>query len=125
DKTHPYEAEAAITFLDAAGGAEAEAQAARIGELVKDQKLVGHQPEGYASNEVHRAYDYAKRPDSLARRWFSDAEMDAPLDELEALQADDGGWHPNWLIWTPATGPEWTGVVTLRVLRMLALYGRI
>jgi hypothetical protein len=121
-KTHPYEAEAAVTFLDAVGGEE---EAARIGALVKEQGLVGNQPEGYAANEIHRAYDFAKRPDSLARRWFGDAEMDAALDELESLQAEDGGWHPNWLVWTPATGPEWTGVVTLRALKILADYGRI
>ena len=39
-------------FLDAVGG---EAEAARIGELVKAQGLIGHAPAGYAANEVHHA----------------------------------------------------------------------
>jgi hypothetical protein len=124
-KTHPYEAEAAIVFLDAVGGARAEPAAARVGELVREQGLVGHVPEGYAANEVHHPHDFAPRPDSLARAWFTDAEMDAALDHLAAEQGDDGGWHPNWLIWTPATGPEWTGIVTLRVLKILEDYGRV
>jgi hypothetical protein len=123
EKTHPYEAEAAVTFLDAVpDGAE---EAARVGAIVKRQNLVGHQPEGYAADEIHRPYDFAKRPESHARSWFTDQELDAALDELESLQGDDGAWRPNWLIWTPATGPEWIGVVTLRALKMLADYGRI
>jgi hypothetical protein len=121
-ETHPYEAEAAIVFLDAVGG---EAEAARIGELVKAQGLIGHAPEGYAADEVHRAYDFAPRPTSLARAWFSDAEMDAALDHLAGEQGEDGGWHPSWTIWTPAIGTEWIGVLTLRNLAILEAYGRV
>jgi hypothetical protein len=120
--THPYEAEAAIVFLDAVGGEEA---AARVGGLVRDQGLVGHAPEGYAADEVHHPYDFAPRPDSFARAWFSDAEMDAALDRLAAEQGEDGGWHPHWLIWTPAIGSEWIGVLTLRALSILEAYGRL
>jgi hypothetical protein len=122
DKTHPYEAEAAIVFLDAVGG---EAEAARIGELVEAQGLIGHAPEGYAADEVHHAYDFAPRPTSFARAWFSDAEMDAALEHLAAAQGDDGGWHPNWAIWTPAIGIEWVGPVTLRALAILRAYDRL
>jgi hypothetical protein len=122
DRTHPYEAEAAVTFLDAVGGEQA---AARVGELVREQGLVGRAPEGYAPNEVHHPHDFAKRPGSLARAWFDDAEMDASLDVLEREQADDGGWHPKWQVWTAATGPEWTGIVTLRALATLRAYGRV
>jgi hypothetical protein len=123
--THPYEAEAAIAFLDSVGGERAEAAAARIGELVREQGLIGHAPEGYAANEVHHPYDFAPRPDGLARGWFSDAEMDAALDHLASEQGEDGGWHPNWLIWTPAIASEWVGVLTLRRLAILGAYGRL
>jgi hypothetical protein len=121
-KTHPYEAEAAVVFLDAVGG---EAAAARIGELVREQHLVGRTPEGYAADEAHQAYDFAPRPDSYARAWFTDAEMDEALDHLAAAQGEDGGWHPNWLIWTPAIATEWIGPATLRALRILEAYGRL
>jgi hypothetical protein len=122
EKTHPYEAEAAVVFLDFVGDA---AGAARVGELVREQGLIGHAPEGYAAEEVHHAYDFAPRPDSLARAWFTDAEMDAALEQLESQQGEDGGWHPNWLIWTPAIGSEWIGVLTLRALKILESYGRL
>jgi hypothetical protein len=124
--THPYEAEAAVVFLDAAADRRrAEAAAERIGRLVREQGLIGVAPQGYAANEVHHPYDFAPRPDSLARRWFSDAELDAALDGLAAEQGEDGGWHPKWLIWTPATAAEWMGVVTLRALAILRAYGRL
>jgi hypothetical protein len=122
EQTHPYEAEGAIVFLDAFGGEE---EAARIGELVKSQGLIGHAPEGYAANEVHHAYDFAPRPDSYARAWFTDAEMEDALDTLEAEQAEDGGWHPNWAIWTPAIDHEWNGILTLRALKVLESFGRL
>jgi hypothetical protein len=122
EKTHPYEAEAAIVFLDAFGG---EQEAARIGELVKSQGLIGHAAEGYAANEVHHAYDFAPRPDSYARAWFTDAEMDQALDRLEQEQGEDGGWHPNWAIWTPAIASEWIGILTLRALKILKAYDRL
>lgn len=123
--THPYEAEAAVVFLDSIGGARAEAAAARIGALVREQGLIGVAPEGYAADEVHHPHDFAPRPDSLARGWFSDAELDASLDGLAAEQGDDGGWHAKWSIWTPATAAEWSGVLTLRALAILNAYGRL
>ncbi len=121
-KTHPYEAEAAIVFLDAVGG---EAAAARVGELVREQGLVGTAPEGYAADEVHHPHDFAPRPESFARAWFTDAEMEASLDRLAADQGEDGGWHPNWAIWTPAIASEWVGILTLRQLGILEAYGRV
>jgi hypothetical protein len=122
EKTHPYEAEAAIVFLDAFGGEE---EAARVGELVKAQGLIGHAPEGYAANEVHHAYDFAPRPDSYARAWFTDEEMERSLDTLQAEQGEDGGWHPNWAIWTPAIASEWIGILTLKSLKILSDYARL
>jgi hypothetical protein len=126
ETTHPYEAEAAITFLDAAPDrARAEAAAERIGTLVRDQGLVDRQPEGYSAGEIHRPHDFAATPDSLARRWFSDDEIEASLDHLAAQQGDDGGWPVTWAIWTPAIEIEWSGLVTIAALKTLRSYQRI
>ena len=83
EKTHPYEVESAITFLDAASDRDrAPRQAERLGTLVREQKLVGTQPEGYSPGEIHHPHNFAEAPDSLARAWFSDAEIEASLDHL-------------------------------------------
>ena len=64
EKTHPYEVEAAITFLDAARRPRAGGSARPRGSerLVRDQELVGTQPEGYSPGEIHHAHDFAKQP---------------------------------------------------------------
>lgn len=126
ETTHPYEVEAAIAFLDWADDRpRAEREAERLGALVRAQGLIGAQPEGYAVNEIHHPHDYAKHPDSLARRWFSDAELEASLDGLEGQQREDGGWPVTWAIWTPAIEIEWSGLVTIAALKILRAYGRV
>jgi hypothetical protein len=82
-------------------------------------------PAGYAAGEDHYPYDYAATPESLARRWFSDAEFDQALDHLAATQAEDGGWSVSWLMWTPAVEPEWRGWATVRALRTLRSFNRL
>ncbi|RKQ87571.1 hypothetical protein C8N24_5596 [Solirubrobacter pauli] len=126
EKTHPYEVEAAITFLDAARDRErAQAAADRLGQLVREQELVGTQPEGYTVGEIHHPHDFAKSADSLARAWFSDAEIDASLDHLASRQNDEGGWDITWAVWTPAIKIEWSGLVTIAALKTLRSYGRV
>jgi hypothetical protein len=126
ESTHPYEVEAAVTFLDAASDRpRAEAAAQRLGELVREQKLVGTQPEGYTVGEIHHPHDFAPRSDSLARAWFSDAELDASLSYLESRQAEHGGWDITWAVWTPAIAIEWSGLVTIGALQTLRSYGRV
>ena len=68
---------------------------------------------------------YAPRPDTLASGWFSDDVLDLHLDVLVADQQPDGGWTFNWQMWTPITGFEWRGEVTVRTLARLAAYGRV
>jgi len=130
--THPYEVDFCLAFLDRApdrGRAEREAE--RLGRLVRAQRLVALDrdavdvPPGYAPGEVHTPLDYAPTPASLARRWFSDAEIERSLDALAAAQGEDGGWHFNWRDWNPATTLEWRGCVTLRALTTLRAYGRL
>ncbi|GGX51306.1 hypothetical protein [Streptomyces noursei] len=134
EKTHPYEVAAAVAFLDGAPDRpRAAAAARRLGRLVREQDLVVLDPgraadvpvpEGYAPGEHHFAYDFAAAPDSLARGWFTDQEMDRALDHLVALQGEDGGWPVNWRLWAPGTEVEGRPLVTLAALLTLRAYGR-
>ena len=126
--THPYEAGAVVTYLDATKDEEA---AARLGRIVREAGLVDlpgrpvARPEGYAEGEMHRPYDYAPTPDSLARRWFTDAEMATALDRLEADQEADGGWPIHFRSWAPGISLEWRPVATIHALKVLRAYGRM
>ncbi len=133
-ESHPYEIQAAVAFLDGAPDrARAEAAADRMGRLVREQRFVVLDPErrhdhpvpsGYAPGEVHFPHDFAKRPDSLARGWFTDEEMARSLDFLAAEQEKDGGWPIRWRQWAPGTALEWRPIVTIEALRTLRAYGR-
>ncbi|MEU5832908.1 hypothetical protein ABZ820_04340 [Streptomyces diacarni] len=135
DKTHPYEVRAALAFLDGVPDRpRAEAAAARLGTLVREQRLVVTDPDrterfplpdGYAPGEHHYVTDFASAPDSLARRWFSDAELDRCLDHLVNRQEEDGGWDINWRRWAPGTALEGRPLVTLEALHTLRAYGRL
>lgn len=134
DHTHPYEVQAAVRFLDnAPDRPRAEAAAERLGKLVRDQQLAVTEPEraaefplpdGYAPGEYHYVPDFARTPDSLARRWFTEAEVEHGLDQLAARQQDDGGWPVNWRQWAPGTALEARPMVTLDALLTLRAHGR-
>ncbi|MFG2570411.1 hypothetical protein ACGFR6_33900 [Streptomyces sp. NPDC048567] len=133
--SHPYEIEAAVAFLDGVPDRRrAEAAAERLGRLVRDQRLAVLDPDrraeypvapGYAPGEQHFPYDYARTPTSLARRWFSDTEMERSLDHLAAAQEEDGGWPVTWRQWAPGTALEGRPLVTLRALETLRAHGRV
>ncbi|WP_127355150.1 hypothetical protein [Actinacidiphila soli] len=135
EKTHPYEAMAAIAFLDSAPDrARARAAADRLGRLVREQRLVVLDPgraddravpPGYAPGEHHFAYDFARGPESLGRRWFSESEIERSLDFLAAEQGEDGGWPIRWREWAPGTRLESRPIVTIEALRTLRAYGRL
>lgn len=78
-----------------------------------------------APGHVHSPLDVAPRPDSMARRLFADADIDLHLDEVIAAQGREGGWAPNFEMWTPAVAHEWGGHLTLDRLTTLQAYGRI
>ncbi|WP_327113830.1 hypothetical protein OG206_08355 [Streptomyces sp. NBC_01341] len=134
DQSHPYEIEAAVAFLDGVPDrARAEAAAERLGRLVREQRLVvldpGRRSEypvspGYAPEEHHFPYDYARTPGSLARHWFTADELERALDHLAAEQQEDGGWPVHWRQWAPGTALEGRPIVTLRALRTLRAFGR-
>jgi hypothetical protein len=133
EKSHPYEVQAAIAFLDGVpDSTRAQAAADRLGALVREQRLVALDPDrldeqpvapGYAPGEHHFAYDYARRPDSLARRWFTDEEMNRSLRHLAAEQQQDGGWPITWQEWAPGTALESRPIVTIEALRTLRAHG--
>ncbi|MEV0649443.1 hypothetical protein AB0I28_29720 [Phytomonospora sp. NPDC050363] len=134
-ESHPYEIEAAVTYLDGLlDRGQALAAAAGLGRFVRDQRHVALDPldpadaylaSGYAPGEHHYAYDYAPTPDSVAAAWFTPSEMDAALDFLGAEQRDDGGWPIGWARWSPTTEFEARPGATVRALRILRAWGRL
>jgi hypothetical protein len=134
--THPYALVNALTFLDRVPAAErdrAAAAAARLGEVVRDNRWVLLDPTrpddvaapvGYAPGEFVLPHDYAPTPDSLARDWFSDEEFDLALGALAAEGEADGGWSVRWRMWAPAVEPEWRGWATVQALLTLRAFGR-
>ncbi|WP_328536322.1 hypothetical protein [Streptomyces sp. NBC_00344] len=134
ENSHPYEIQAAVAFLDGVPDrSRAEAAAARLGRQVRDQRLAVLDPQdrgaypvapGYAPGEQHFPHDYARVPDSLARSWFTDDEMNRSLDFLLAEQQQDGGWPVNWRPWAPGTQLEARPMVTIQALTTLRAHGR-
>ncbi|MFF7971283.1 hypothetical protein [Streptomyces sp. NPDC007905] len=134
ERSHPYEVEAAVAFLDSAPDRpRAEAAADRLGRLVREQRLVALDPgrlddypvaPGYAPGEHHFPHDFAQSPQSLARAWFTDEEMARSLDFLAAEQQQDGGWPIRWRQWAPVPALEARPMVTIEALCTLRAYGR-
>jgi hypothetical protein len=134
EETHPYEAENGVAFLDdAPDRTRARRAADRLGELVLGNGLVLLDPDhperwtpppGYAPGEFHLPHDYAPRPDSLARSWFSAADVDRGLNFLAGEQHADGGWHVRFARWNPVAHTEWNAVATIRALLTLRAFGR-
>ncbi|MGW7067986.1 hypothetical protein ACWGII_02690 [Streptomyces sp. NPDC054855] len=134
EKSHPYEIQAAVAFLDGAPDRpRAQAAANRLGRIAREQQLVALDPErldaypvapGYAPGEHHFAHDYARNPESLARAWFTEEEMARSLDHLEREQQEDGGWPIRWRQWAQAGTLEARPIVTIEALRTLRAYGR-
>ncbi|WP_030670236.1 hypothetical protein [Streptomyces cellulosae] len=134
ERSHPYELQAAVDFLDSAPDRpRAEAVADRLGRLVREQRLAVLDPDrldgypvapGYGPGEHHFPYDYVRTPNSLARTWFTDDEMSRSLDFLAGEQREDGGWPIRWRQWTPGTALEARPIATIGALRTLSAYGR-
>ncbi|MFJ8999905.1 hypothetical protein ACIRG8_16360 [Streptomyces sp. NPDC102359] len=155
EAARPGEVEAAVLFLDhAPDRARAEAAAERLGRLVRREGLAVLDPDDLDPDPSASAlgtapptadagtrrpsapdpgaprlpHDYARTPDSLARAWFTDAEMARSLDVLEAGRREDGGWPVRHPAHTPECAPlallEARPMATIEALRTLAAYGR-
>ncbi|MDT6982944.1 hypothetical protein ACFSUJ_25565 [Streptomyces lusitanus] len=142
EAARPEDVQAAVLFLDhAPDRARAEAAAERLGRLVRREGLVVPDPDGPGAQpsapadalshtpvHPHFPHDYARTPGSLARAWFTDAEMERSLDVLAAGQQADGGWpvrpRPGAPEPTPVALLEARPLATIEALRTLAAYGR-
>ncbi len=121
----PRQVQAAVAFLDGVPDRpRAQAAAERLGRLVRRQRLAALEPEPAPDEHHFHAYDFARSPDSLARRWFTNAEMDRALDFLAAAQAPDGGWPLRSHSWAPAAHFERRPVLTIEALLTLRAHGR-
>ena len=119
-----YVLRSALLFLDhVPERGRAEETLKRVAEQMRARKLVALDPA--AGGHVHTPLDMAPAPTMLARRLFSDAQIAAHLDALEAAQQEDGGWLVGWPAWTQTAGLEWRGWATVRALAILRAYGRI
>lgn len=117
----PYDARAVLAFLD---GVPDRDRATKTAARLRGALLSGVTLDPHADGHVHLPLDFAPRPGTLAAALFDDATLSAHLDHLIAAQQDDGGWPINWEAWTPATGPEWRGTMTVNRLLTLRAYGR-
>ncbi|MFJ3234565.1 hypothetical protein [Streptomyces sp. NPDC086787] len=134
EKSHPYEIEAAVAFLDSVPDRpRAEASADRLGRMVREQRIAALDPgmledypvaPGYALGEHRFPHDFARTPRSLARAWFTDEEMARSLDFLAGEQREDGGWPVHRRPWAPGTVLETRPMATIEALRTLRAYGR-
>jgi hypothetical protein len=122
DDPGPYGLRGVLAFLDhVPDRGRAEQALERVGPLVSGTVALDPAAEG----EVHTPLDFAPNPDSIGRRLFDDATIDAHLDHLAAGQAEDGGWTFNWLAWSPVAASEWRGSLTVDALRTLRANDRL
>ncbi len=124
DDPGPYGFRGVLQFLQHVPDRDrAEEAFERVGTRLFDWDLVALDPD--AEGEVHTPLDFAPNPDSLARRLFDEATIEAHLDHLAGGQADDGGWTFNWPAWSPVAASEWRGSRTVDALRTLRANGRL
>ena len=124
DDPGPYGFRGMLKFLQhVPDRGRAEQAFERVGRLLFERDMVALDPD--AEGEVHTPLDFAPNPDSIARRLFDEATIEAHLDHLAGSQADDGGWTFNWLAWSPVAASEWRGSRTVDALRTLRANGRL
>ena len=117
-----YDTMCILGFLERVPDRErAEAEFERLGDALLSSVALDLDEPGH----VHSPLDVAPRPDSIALRLFGDDVIDLHLDALIDSQQDDGGWAPNFAMWTPAVAHEWGGYLTLSTLTTLQAYDRI
>jgi hypothetical protein len=120
DKITPYEARAVVTFLDLVPDRE---RALAEFDRLKDGILATVSLDPDAPGEAHFPLDFA--PEPLRLPLFDADVLHRHLDALPAAQSAEGGWHPNFLMWTPVVAHEWGGYLTVGRLKTLRAYGRL
>jgi hypothetical protein len=118
----PYDAIGLTAFLDRVPDrARADAAIDALAPALREVLV----PRPGGPPDEHDELELATRPDSVARRIFDPAAIEAALDRVAAGQRDDGGWTFTWLAWSPVAEAEWRGVVTVRALSVLRANGRL
>jgi hypothetical protein len=80
---------------------------------------------GGTENEMLTPLDFSPRPGLPSRTLFTEKQIRADLDRLEAGQQEDGGWTVEYLQWSPAQALEWRGLATIGALGVLRANGRL
>jgi hypothetical protein len=80
---------------------------------------------GGTEDERLRPLALSPRPGLRSRLLFTQEQIEAELDALEAGQQEDGGWTFDFLAWCPGQALDWRGAVTLGALSSLRAHGRI
>ncbi|MFF5213325.1 hypothetical protein [Streptosporangium sp. NPDC000396] len=116
----PYGARAIVHFLEHVPDRD---RARRQFERLREAILATVTFDPDAPGEAHFPLDFAPEPIGLP---LFDAEtLDRHLDALIGRQSPQGGWAPNFLMWTPIVTHEWGGFLTVQRLRTLKDYGRL
>jgi hypothetical protein len=118
-----YWLEFACRFLDAV--ADGDRARAAIDSLRSRIDASAFAPVGGAEGETLRPLDISPNPGSRSRQLFSEEQVEADLETVEAEQQEDGGWMFDWLAWSPAQTNDWRGAVTIRALTRLRDNGRL
>ncbi|GAA3114681.1 hypothetical protein GCM10010466_02140 [Planomonospora alba] len=120
DKPTPYTARAIVHFLEHAPDRDrALGEFARLREAILATVALDPDTPG----EVHFPLDFAPEPITLPL--FGEEVLERHLDALIDQQGEDGGWRPNFPMWTPVVAHEWGGFTTVARLRTLKAYGRL
>lgn len=102
ERSHPYEIEAALAFLDGVPDrARAEAAADRLGHLVREQRLVVLDPRRRAEYPVAPGY----APGSTTSR----TTTPAPPGRWRAAGSARTNWRAPWTSWRPGSGRTGAG----------------
>jgi hypothetical protein len=101
--------------------ARAERAFERLSVQLLESNQVAYDPQ--ASGYVYMPLFFAPSPQSLCRRIFDAATIQAHLEALAQKQQQDGGWPISWPPVTPACELEYRGVVTINALKTLKAYG--
>ncbi|MEU7003172.1 hypothetical protein [Nonomuraea sp. NPDC046570] len=119
-ETTPYEARAILPFLERVPDRRrAEAEFTRL----RDAILATVTFDLAADGDAHFPLDFAPEPRGLPL--FDDDLLQRHLDALIGAQSAEGGWAPNWPMWTPLVAHEWGGYITVLRLKTLRAYGRL
>jgi hypothetical protein len=122
DEIGAYDAMCVIRFLERVPDRErAQTEFERLAPALRASAALDPNEPGH----THSPLDLAPAPDSLARGLFSDEEIGRHLDHLIDTQGPDGGWAPNFMMWTPVVAHEWGGYLTRATLTTLQAYGRL